>query len=148
MNFFKNFSDIVRNFLGKRRHCFASDYEIWCTKAPSIIVQSPLINIALNPCPYLRYFAKIRQNAPDFTGRQPRPFPWRFSAKTYQNMHTMKTHPDLRGLFPPFWWRFRAIRAKIAGSIFRANPGVLRGFPDRGSGNRSPIQARIPGAGW
>jgi len=74
MNFFKIFSSVARNFFGKRRHCFASDYEIWCTKALGIIVQSPLINIAPNSCPYLRYFAKIHQNTPDFTGRQPRPF--------------------------------------------------------------------------
>jgi hypothetical protein len=55
-----------------------------------------------NPCPNRRYFEKIRPNIPDFTGGVLLALQRRFSAKTYQSMIQMKTHPDLGDLFPAF----------------------------------------------
>jgi hypothetical protein len=57
----------------------------------------------------------------------------------------MKTHPDLRGLFPPVLSHILAIGAIIVGFIFTGNPGVLRAFPGKVLGNPGLKWARISG---
>ena len=81
-----------------------------------------------------------------FIGGPPWPFSWQISHRKTQSMPKTKTHPFLEvksgsdmGVFS---------QKNLVLKTFRSgsNPGVLRGFPERESGNRSPIRACFPGA--
>ena len=81
-----------------------------------------------------------------FIGGPPWPFSWQISPRKTQSMPKTKTHPFLEvksgsdmGVFS---------QKNLVLKTFRSgsNPGVLRGFPERESGNRSPIRACFPGA--